>query len=1000
MSNLSLYLLGAPRLEKDGKPVEFDTRKALALLAYLAVTAQSHGRDALAALFWADYDQSRARAALRRTLSVLHKALGGEALEISRESIGLFPGGPLWSDFAEFHRLLGEPASHPHTQQEICPRCLDALGEAARLYRADFLAGFTLRDSPEFDDWQFFQTDTLRRELAGALERLTLGFAARGDYKNAIAHARRRLALDPLDEPAHRQLMQLYAASGQHAAALRQYRECARLLDEELGVQPMDETLRLYQAINKQRSLAGAASEPRQIAQVQIVEPAAPASPARSPGLLPLVGRVQELATMQRLYDGMLTGGYFLVVEGEAGIGKTRLADEFVSWVRLRGASVITARCYSGESYLAYAPFIDGLRGGLRAAPSDWHQPLQAHWIVEAARLLPELGRLRLDLPSAAPLNSPGAQTRFFEGVCQVLLSLYAGASPGVLLIDDLEWADEASLDLLTYLVRRLHGRRLFVLAVWRSEDLPSVHRLRRLLAETQRDGFGSAVQLARLDPASVRELAGTVASGLGLASETLAHRLYEETEGLPFFISEYLAALPESAGSLESDWSMPQGVRDILHSRLEAVDEAGLQLLQTAAVIGRSFDFDTLLSASGRSEDETTATLETLVARGLIRDMEPARGAAAEEPVGQLIYDFSHEKMRSLVYAETSQGRRRLLHQRVAEGLLRHAHGRQGLRRVAAQAAYHFRQSGRLEEAAEYSKLAGEHARTLFANAEALTHFQIALALGHPDFLKLEEAIGDLHTLLGDYTAALTSYQTASRRPQASLQDTGRLLQKMGDVYHRQGEWDLAESSFQAAAQSLEAQADPAGRAGEAGGASEAGKASLSRLYADWSRTLRRHDQPERAHEMAAQALNLAEKAGDAQALAQAHNILGMLQRSQGDLQGAIIHLEQSLAIAEKLPEPGSRIAALNNLSLAYADHGELERALAYTHSALELCALQGDRHREAALHSNLADLYHISGNEALSMAHLKQSVVILSEIGASEADRPRPEIWKLTEW
>jgi len=995
--------LGAPRLEKDGKPVEFDTRKALALLAYLAVTGQSHGRDALAALFWADYDQSRARAALRRTLSVLHKALGGEALEITRESIGLLPGGPLWSDVAEFHRLLGEPASHAHSQQEICPRCLEALEEAARLYRADFLAGFTLRDSPEFDDWQFFQTETLRRELAGALERLTLGFAARGDYESAIAHARRRLALDPLDEPAHRQLMQLYAASGQHAAALRQYRECARLLKEELGVQPMDETLRLYQAIKEQRTLASAASAPRYLAQAQVAASAPLATPTHPSSPLPLVGRGEELAAMQRLYDEMRTSGYFLVVEGEAGIGKTRLADEFISWVRLRGAAVITARCYSGESYLAYAPFIDGLRGGLHAAPSDWHQPLQAHWIVEAARLLPELGRLRADLPPAAPLNSPGAQTRFFEGVCQVLLALCAGASPGVLLFDDLEWADEASLDLLTYLVRRLHGRRLFILAVWRSEDLPSVHRLRRLLAEIQRDGYGNAVQLARLDPASVRELAGTIAAGLGLESEALAHRLYEETEGLPFFISEYLAALPQSASSLESDWSIPQGVRDILRSRLEAVDETGLQLLQTAAVIGRSFDFDTLQSASGRSEDETAATLETLVARGLIRDVEPARSAVADEAVGRLIYDFSHEKMRSLVYAETSQGRRRLLHQRVAEGLLRHAHGRQGLRRVAAQTAYHFRQGGRLEEAAEYSKLAGEHARALYANAEALAHFQIALALGHPNFLELEEAIGDLFTLSGDYTAALTSYQTASRYPQAAAQDIGRLHQKMGDVYHRQGEWDLAESSFQAAARSLSDQAEPAGEAGKVGEADEAGFASftsLSRLYADWSRTVRRAGQPVRAYDMAAQALDLAEKAGDAQALAQAHNILGMLQRSQGDLHGAITHLEQSLAIAEKLSEPGARIAALNNLSLAYADHGELERALTYAHSALELCVLQGDRHREAALHSNLADLYHSSGDEAQSMAHLKQAVVIFSEIGAGEADRPRPEIWKLTDW
>jgi tetratricopeptide (TPR) repeat protein len=127
---------------------------------------------------------------------------------------------------------------------------------------------------------------------------------------------------------------------------------------------------------------------------------------------------------------------------------------------------------------------------------------------------------------------------------------------------------------------------------------------------------------------------------------------------------------------------------------------------------------------------------------------------------------------------------------------------------------------------------------------------------------------------------------------------------------------------------------------------------------------------------------------------------MLGMLQRSEGNIEQAIRHLQESLALAEKMAEPGVRVAALNNLSLACAEHGELERALGYAHSALELCTLLGDRHREAALHSNLADLYHAAGLEQPSMAHLKQAVVIFSEIGAGESDRPRPEIWKLTEW
>ena len=968
----------------------------MALLAYLAVNRQVYRRDSLALLFWEDSDQSGARAALRRTLSVLHKAMGENILEVTRETLSLPPEAPFWFDVTEFRRLLAECDTHGHAPGAVCPRCLAPLSEAARLYRGDFMAGFTLRDSPQFDDWQFFQTESLRRELAGALERLAHTLAVQGDFENAIVQARRRLALDPLHEPAHRQLIQLYAWGRQHAAALRQYQECKRILDEELGVTPMQETTQLYLAIKEQRGSA---------APERIDAPSPESSEIVAPVLqavqeLPLVGRQQELATIEQYYAGMQADGDFLVIEGEAGIGKTRLAEEFLAQRRARGTPVITARCYSGEAYLAYAPFIGGLHTALEIARPNWHQPLQAQWIAEAARLLPEFGRLRplpgelqtSSLPEASSRDSPGAQTRFFEGMSQVVLALCGDSLPGILFFDDLQWADEASLDLLTYLVRRLRGRRLFVLATWREEDIPPDHRLRKLLADAQRNDSACLIALSRLDSKSVWELVQPVAAELGVPAEDLSRRLFEETEGLPFFIAEYLASLPEAAGmdvGLESEWTMPQGVRDILHSRLEAVDEAGRQLLQTAAVIGRSFDFETLQEASGRSEEETAATLEALLKRGLVREAQPSdysspggvRSEAPVEIVRKLIYDFSHDKMRTLVYADASQARRRILHQRVADSLLRHTHSRKEQRLIAGQIAAHYRQGGHAAEAAEFSKIAGEHARSVYANAEALAHFQIALALGHPDFIGLEEAIGDLFTLLGKYKAALSGFESAASHQSASSQDVTRLRHKMGNVYHRLGEWEQAESYFQVATQ---------GMAG----------ADLSRLYADWSRTIRRQGQTERALQMALQALELAEGSGDALALAQAHNILGMLQRNLGNIEEAIRHLQESLALAEKMADPGVRTAALNNLSLACADHGELERALGYAHTALELCTLLGDRHREAALHSNLADLYHAAGLEQPSMAHLKQAVVIFSEIGAGEADRPRPEVWKLTEW
>jgi DNA-binding SARP family transcriptional activator len=224
MAHLTLLLLGPPRLDRGGVPVDVDTRKAVALLAYLAVTQQAHSRDTLAALLWPDYDQAHARATLRRTLSTLNKALAGEWMRINRDTIGLDRAADCWVDVDQFRHLLAACGEHGHPASAVCAECLRPLTEAVALYRADFLAGFSLRDSPSFEDWQFFQSQSLRRELAGALERLARCHAAQRSYDAAIASARRWLALDRLHEPAHRQLMLLYAWAGQRAAALRQYR--------------------------------------------------------------------------------------------------------------------------------------------------------------------------------------------------------------------------------------------------------------------------------------------------------------------------------------------------------------------------------------------------------------------------------------------------------------------------------------------------------------------------------------------------------------------------------------------------------------------------------------------------------------------------------------------------------------------------------------------------------------------------------------------------------
>jgi len=1002
----ALYLLGAPRLELDGDPVQVDTRKAIAILAYLAMTGQPQSRDTLAALLWPDYPQKNARGSLRRTISALHRSLDRPLFEITRELISLPPAADLWVDVWEYRNCLVECENHAHPASQVCPDCIPWLERAARLYTDSFMAGFTLRDSAEFDDWQFFQSDALRRDLASILERLVNGCAAGGDLNPAIGYAQRWLSLDALHEPAHRQLMLLYAVSGQRTSAIRQYKECVQILERELGVAPLEETTRLYDAIAEGQEIGSAAplavnfsAAGLQTASPRLDHPAAvdegEAYPAQLLTSLPLTGREAELQRLQQIYSAIRKDGWLVVLEGEAGIGKTRLSNEFTNSIRPLGGNVISATCYPGETNLALAPFLEGLSRAIdQTANPEWHTDVPPVWLAEAARLLPALSRMRPDLPQAQPSASPGAQTRFFEGLRQVIQSLCGTQSPGVLFLDDIQWADEASLDLLGYLVRRLPGCPLLVLATWREEDLRAGYRLRSMLAGSQRSGYGELIQLGRLQLPEIEKLVQAAFSEKSRVSPAINRRIYEESEGLPFFIVEYLAS---GSANQELDgheiWQMPHGVRDLLHSRLEQIGETERQLLQTAAVIGRFFDFEALRETSGRTDEETVITLESLVNRGLIAEVRTGNGESSPESLRELLYDFNHDKLRELVYSETSQARKRLLHTRTAEALIARARRLRQRPVPADQIAYHYRQGGNVQEAAGYYKLAGEQARTLYANAEALNHFQNALALGHPEIATINEAIGDMHTLLGSYITAIQSYEAALAQMVDSPPGTARLDRKLGGVFHRLGDWEGAEGHFQACAEALEISQDAG---------------ALSRLYADWSRTAYQHGDAERACTMAQRALKLAEGVDDLPALAQALNVLGVLARRHGNLQEATSYLDRSLVLAEEMAEPdarlAARVAALNNLSLAYADQDDRERAIEYALQALDLCAVIGDRHHEAALHNNLADLYHAAGHEADAMEHLKQAVVIFTEVGSEEgqakASSTRPEIWKLFDW
>jgi DNA-binding SARP family transcriptional activator len=961
--------LESTRLERGGKIVETDTRKAIALLAFLVVTGQNHPRDSLAAFFWPELDHSHARGALRRTLSSLKSAIGSDTIESNRDLIGLASRVNLWSDVLEFRKLIQKFGTPGNYSLDKLPEILEVLHLAIELYHTDFMAGFSLRDSLAFDDWQFFQSEALRSDLASALERLVDGHILLGNYQVAINYARRWLSLDALQESAHRALMSLYAYSGRRETALRQYQECERILEKELGVPPLEETVQLYLQIKENRL---------QIPPMRVHAPITPVINQRDVSLkpLPFVGRSIEFERLLSAYHSIQSDARFIVIEGEAGIGKTRLADEFVANALGAGAIIISARAYQGEHTLSYGPIIEGLRAAMSLPTrSNWLDDLPEEILSEVSRLLPELSQQRRLTRSLPPLEDAGAQSRFFEAIHRFVLELSRGPVPGILFIDDLQWADTATTDLLIYLVRRSSGRPLLVLGAWRGEEVPFSHRLRLLMGEVQRNRRGVLISLARLNKSEVTQLVGSIKNLEAI--DTLSDRLYQETEGLPYFLSEYLATVENQADSPPNgDWPIPGSVQELLRYRLSKISEMGMQLLSAAAIIGRSFGFDTLREVSGRGEEETVQSLEELLSQGLIKEIKDP--GEDNEP----IYDFNHEKLREIVNEQISAARRRLLHRRIANTLVSRSRSQGYPTANSSQIAFHYLHAGEALQAGKYFKFAGEYARSVYANRDAIRHYKAALDLGNQDSDYLYEAIGDINTLLGEYSAGLNNYSMVRPDPDSPLQTV--IEHKKGKVYHRLGEWALAEEHYRLALASL---------------ASETPTRLSVHILVDWSLAAHNQNNENEAQDLARKALEAAEQVEDTLALSQVHNILGILARKQGNFPVAQSHLEYSLELADQLGDPCTCAATLNNMALLFSESGELERAIQLTESALQLCSRVGDRHREAALESNLADLLHRAGKRESAIEHLKNSVTIMAEIGTETGDF-RPEIWKLTEW
>src|SRR5712692_1833822 len=695
MSQLQLSLLGTPVVKHGERALTFSTRKALALLVYLAVEGGTHPRKTLSESFWPELDAEHGRAALRATLLELRKLLerchgpGERAhLLVERDMLGIEQGSSLVLDL----RLV-ESASkqvgrgvEPLADQ---PReaLLVQLEQATRLAHGPFLASFTLRDSQFFDDWTRQQREYWHLRVHQLFDALSRLYERAGDGERAIEAVSRWLSFDPLNEEGYRRLMRLRFSQGDRAGALRAYANGRAVLADQLQVEPEPETVALAKRIRHTAPLRSAQVRPPH------------ASPGQPPANLldgPFLGRTTEFGTLIECYQRVHAGQPQLVLlQGETGIGKTRLATEFVHWAQAQGADVLVERALQTERQLPYQPLIDVLRRQLEQAPDDRLSDV----------LLPELRDRYPDLPVAST-DEALEHHRLFEATAR-LVQLWAARRTLVLWLDDLQWADTATLDLLLYLARSLaeqpgpvllllnlrtgtdpvpDAQSTWVMALKRTR-MPLTALVLSAFTQEETQHFVQACAWAE-QPLEVGNTSSTgggpengEASTGRAALVPFANWLYFQTQGQPLYLVETLKGLLAREIMLPSlqehgSWGLvlrtgllaqtpvgeliPSSLRELIRPQLDRLTPSAWALLVAGAAVGQGLTFERLIQVAQLDEQEGLRALEELLRSGLLCEV-------VEESQAFDGFAFPREMIREVVYQEAGATRQRLVQRRVS---------------------------------------------------------------------------------------------------------------------------------------------------------------------------------------------------------------------------------------------------------------------------------------------------------------------------------------------
>jgi DNA-binding SARP family transcriptional activator len=688
MARVELRLLGGFELRVKGVPAAgFESRRTRALLAYLALAPRGAPADRrhLSALLWQDETEETARQNLRQALYNLRQILDrgaepGETpiLTASRQTVSVHLGASLWADVEAFEKAAQRGLSGG--------ACVDppALAEAARLYRGDLLAGFTLEAGVGLEEWLLARQERLRDTMLSLLRALIAHHQGRGEYPAALEFAQRQVELDQLSEVAHRDLMQLYSLIGDRSRALAQYEQCRLLLQLELGVEPLRETRALHDTILAAEAEASGTS----------LE-GGPTGP-----VLPLVGRKAAYVRLRSIWRQVLTGEPRLtLVVGPEGIGKSRLVKSFIhDATASTDAVVLLAHATSGPLPCCYQAIEEMLRSAISCDPkaaNELREGIRSGELAALTPLLPEI-----ETPDTAPPTEPLRADVLCAAVGAALrriASIPRSHSPAgmIVFIDDLQWADPPTLAMLPPLVAELAGVPVWFVSAYRPKELPAHLVFQENLSRERAAGRVDALVLEPLSEENMTRLARSLVDERARA-DVLAASLLARTAGLPLAVAEWINLLrdenllqPHGAGRWALNarfetWvrSAPSSLDEVITRRIRDLPASTRRLLALGAVIGDVFDAELLRETADEAQLVLDHGLEVLLERWLARHAS-SRWFESRRQRDLVLWNqgarhgtfaFAHKIIRRAVLQTISPDRRQVMHKQVGDALERHA--------------------------------------------------------------------------------------------------------------------------------------------------------------------------------------------------------------------------------------------------------------------------------------------------------------------------------------